>query len=108
MNKSLWHKVRDLWRADLFTPKDFLRRALVICVVFLAAHLAGLREFTSVLNGTVGSLAVSRETAVFLGLFYIIVYLAFVILVPTLLLAAAILVFWQRFLRRSGKQATLG
>ena len=44
-------------QAEFLSPKDLLQRAGAISVLFLVAHLAGLREFTSVLNGTVGSVA---------------------------------------------------
>jgi hypothetical protein len=60
-------------------------------VLFLIAHLAGLREFTSVLNGTVGSTGVAPDTAALLGLGYIGLYLMFVLAVPVLVLAAGIL-----------------
>ncbi len=100
MKKSVWQRLRELWHADFFTPKDLLCRAFVICLAYLGVHLAGLREYTSILNGTVGSLAAGRELSDFLGVLYIVVYLAFVILAPSLVLAAAILAFWRRLARR--------
>ena len=41
MSRNLWHHIAALWRAELFSPKDFLRRAVVVAVIFLAVHLAG-------------------------------------------------------------------
>ncbi len=87
-------------RAEFLSPKDLLQRAGVIGLLFLVAHLAGLREFTSVLNGTVGSVAVNVKLGTFLAAVYILLYLAFVILVPVLVLAAAMLTVWQRCTRK--------
>ena len=97
MSQSFRSRVAALWRAEFCSPKDFLRRAVVICVLFLIAHLAGLREFTSLLNGTTASLELGRQLSVTLGLSYIVLYLAFILLVPILILAAIILALWRKF-----------
>lgn len=89
-----------LQRAEFLSPKDLLQRACAISVIFLLQHLAGLREYTSVLNGTVGSVALGWKLSGFLAIIYIASYLALVILVPVMVLAAIIIVIWQR---RSGK-----
>jgi membrane protein implicated in regulation of membrane protease activity len=96
MIKLLWQKLALFRRAEFLSPRDLLQRALGISVLFLLAHLAGLREFTSVLNGTVGSVAAGWKLSSFLALIYILLYLAFVILVPVLVLAAMILTVWRR------------
>jgi hypothetical protein len=109
MNKSGWQLLRKLWRAELLSPKDFVRRAVLIGGVFALARLAGLREFTSILNGTTGSVELSWGLSAVLGVTYIVVYLAFVILVPTLVIAAAISAAWQRlalFRRRKSARVT--
>jgi hypothetical protein len=67
-----------------------------LTVLFIIANLAGLREFTSVLNGTIGSTNLDWQTAAFLGAAYIFIYLAFVLGAPILILAAGILKLWQR------------
>jgi len=105
VNWSLLQRIRSLWRADFLSPKDFARRAAVISIVFLIVQLAGLKEFTSILNGTTGSVELSWGTAAFLGLAYVFAYLAFVLLVPTLLLAAAMLIVWKR-LRQRNREST--
>jgi len=97
MNKGFWQKSRELWRAELFSPKGFVQRAILICVAFAVVHLLGLREFTSVLNGTTGSVEMGRGESAMLGFIYILSYLAFVLLVPILLLAAAIFAGWKKF-----------
>jgi len=87
MNLSFF---RRFGRAKFLTPKDFLLRAAVITAFFLIAHLAGLREYTSFLSGTVASPDMGWQQAAFFGLVYLILYFAFVLLVPILLLAALV------------------
>ena len=91
-------RLAALWRAKFFSPKDFVRRALIIALLFGVAHLFGLKEFTSILNGTTGSVALGWTTSVLLGLTYVFLYIAFVLLVPIFLLTAAILFVWARIL----------
>ena len=45
-------------------------------------------------------MAVSWEVSALLGLLYVVIYLAFVILVPVLILAASILTIWQSIRRK--------
>ena len=78
------------------SPRYLLEWAAMLTVLFIIVQLAGLREFTSVLNGTIGSTKLSWQTASF-GAVYILVYLGFVIVVPISILAAGILKMWQRF-----------
>ncbi len=103
MMRTLCNRLARLWRADFCSPKDFVRRALLITVTFLAVHLAGLREFTSILTGTAGSTKLGWGACAFLGLTYIVAYLAFVLLVPSLLLAAGLLVLWRRWRTRGSR-----
>ena len=105
MIKNLWRSLGLFRRAEFLSPRDLLQRAGAISVLFLAVHLAGLREFTSVLNGTIGSVAAGWKLSGFLALIYILLYLAFVILVPVLVLAATLLVVWQRFRRKKEKSS---
>lgn len=83
-------------RAEFLSARDMIQRAAAISGLFLAVHLAGFQEFTGILNGTIGSLALGWELSAILAFFYIVLYLAFIILVPVLVLAAAILMVWQR------------
>src|SRR5208282_3909504 len=84
MTKDFWRRLGLFRRAEFLSVRDLLQRAVAISVLFLAAHLAGLREFTSVLNGTIGSVAAGWKLSSFLALIYIFLYLAFVIVVPVL------------------------
>ena len=87
--------------ADFFSPKDFVRHAVLILIVFGLLHVAGLREYTSFLNGTTGSLNMNPQNAALLGLVYLLAYMAAILLVPILLIAAAISATWQNLARRS-------
>ncbi len=98
MIKSFWK------RADFLSPRDLLQRAGVIIFAFLLAHLCGLREFTSVLNGTVGSVAVGWRLSMFFGLIYLVLYMAVVVLVPIMILAAIILTAIDRLVKRVRNQ----
>jgi hypothetical protein len=93
---TFWQRIRRFWRADIFSPRGFLLRAGVIGAAFLALHLAGLRDYASVLNGTVGPASTGWKTSAFLGVAYLVVYMALVILAPILILAAGILSLWHR------------
>src|SRR5947208_9226207 len=85
---SFLQRLAKLWRVRFFSPKDFVRRALIICLLFGLAHLLGLKEFTSVLNGTTGSLALGWTISAILGLTYVLLYVAFVLLFPIFFLTA--------------------
>jgi len=101
MIKIFWQKLALFRREEFLSARDLLQRAAVICGLFLIAHLAGLREFTSVLNGTMGSTAVGVTLGTFLAAVYILLYLAFVVLVPVLILAAMLLAAGQRCIREA-------
>jgi hypothetical protein len=106
MIKTFWHKLAIFQKAEFLSARDLWQRACALSVLFLLAHLAGLREFTSVLNGTVGSTAVDAKLGAFLAAVYILLYLAFVILVPVLILAAILLMVWQRCVRKEENYPT--
>ncbi|HEY1789803.1 MAG TPA: hypothetical protein VGJ73_16770 [Verrucomicrobiae bacterium] len=89
-------------RGEFLSPRDLIQRAAAISGLFLLLHLAGFREFTGILNGTIGSLALGWKLSTFLAIFYIVIYLAFVIVVPVLVLAAGILMVWGRIRKKTG------
>ena len=101
MNKLSWKKPAIFQRAEFLSAKDMLQRAAAISGLFLLVHLARFREFTGILNGTIGSLALGWNLSAFLAVVYILLYLAFVILVPVLVLAALILSIWQCLQQKS-------
>jgi hypothetical protein len=83
-------------KGPLPSPGYFLEWAAFLTVLYVMASLAGMREYTSVLNGTIGSTTLSWQTAAFLGAAYVFVYLAFILGAPILVLAALMLKLWQR------------
>jgi len=100
MKKLSWEKTAIFHRAKFLSAKDMLQRAAATSGLFLLVHLAGFREFTGVLNGTIGSLALGWNLSAFLAVIYILLYLAFVILVPVLILAAVILAIRRRCIQK--------
>ncbi len=83
-------------KGPLPSPGYFLEWAAFLTILYILVNLAGMRQFTSVLNGTIGSTTLSWQTASFLGAAYVFVYLAFILGAPILVLAALILKLWQR------------
>lgn len=100
MKISLHNKPAIFKRAEFLSARDMVQRAAAISGLFLIVHLAGFREFTGILNGTIGSVALGWSLSTFLAVIYIVLYLAFVILVPVLVLAAALLTVWRRVCRK--------
>ena len=72
---------------------------MLLAVVYGVAHAAGLREYTSILCG----MPPGSGWRSFLGAAYILLYLGFVIVVPILVLGAAIFALLLRWL--PGKKA---
>jgi hypothetical protein len=91
--------IASFWHAKFFSPKDLVCRAAIIAVIYAMVNVAGLREYTSILNGTVGSTEISRGLAAFLGVGYVCAYLAFVLLVPVFLIAAGLVAAWEKWRR---------
>jgi hypothetical protein len=97
--RSLFAQIKSFWRADFLSPKDLVRRALLLAVLYGVVSAFGLREFTTILNGTMGSVALGWHLSAFFGLLYIASYLAFVLGTPTMLIAAGILFLWKKVVK---------
>jgi hypothetical protein len=80
--------------ADFLAPKDFVRHAGLIGLLFLAAHICGLREFTSIISGTMAEPRLGSDVCALLGWGYAALYFAAVVLAPILLIAAGGLKLW--------------
>lgn len=76
-------------RLRLVSPPGFVVAALILGALYGAAHLAGLREDTTILSGSAPP--GGGADAIALGLVYIALHFGFVIGAPVLVLAAAIL-----------------
>jgi hypothetical protein len=98
MIANVLRRICELTRAPWFTPAHFVKVAFVIAFIFALAHACGLRQFTSILNGTVGSLELGWTMSAALGVFYVLCWLAFVLFVPVLLMAAALLPIIEKWL----------
>jgi len=91
MMAKVLRKICEATGAPWFTPAHFVKLAFVIAFIFTLAHVFGLRQFTSILNGTVGSLELGWTLSAMLGVLYVLSWLGFILFVPILLLAAALL-----------------
>jgi hypothetical protein len=92
------------WHAPFLSPKDLARSAILIALLYGILTAAGLREYTSILSGTVGSIELGWQISAFLGFAYLFAYLAFVLVAPVLLIAAVLLWFWQKLFQRSPRE----
>lgn len=74
--------------------------ALLIAAAYHTCHALGWREHTSLLSGTPPVAGVSFGTAVWQGGVYGLLYFAYVLLAPILVIAAALATLAAIFLRR--------
>jgi hypothetical protein len=96
MTKNLNPWWRGVLRFELFSPRGFLICAATLALAFAVCHVAGLREYTSILCGQAPTGSYADWWAIHLGMAYVVFYFAFVLVVPILVLAAGILAFLQR------------
>jgi hypothetical protein len=94
--KSCFALLRKVWKADAFSPTAFIARAVIITVFYCASELAGLREYTTFLSGTSANLNVTWQTAATYGLVHLMLYMAFILLVPVSLITAGLLHLWNK------------
>jgi hypothetical protein len=94
--KTVFELLRRVWKADAFSPTAFVVRAVIISVFYCLSELAGLREYTTFLSGTSANLNVSWQTAATLGLIHLLLYVAFILLVPASLITASLLLLWGK------------
>ena len=94
--KAKSDKFDRLVGADFFSPKDFVRHAVLIVVLFAVVHLFGLREYTSIISGTMASPTLGAETCTLLAIIYMVFYFGAVVLAPVLLIAAGLLLLWEK------------
>ena len=86
--------------------RRFVAYAALLAALFFLAHLAGFREYASVLSGT-GEYAL---WPMFRGVVYILLYFGFIGLNPVLMIAAALVktFAWLRNRRSIGAKALRG
>lgn len=100
--------VRRVFGGSIFSPKGLLAWAVILGVVFLACHLAGLREYTTIISGTAPTGDVSDRVAPALAAAYVVVYLAFIIVAPILVLAAGIFLGLDLIIPRRDRARSAG
>jgi len=96
MNAVLRYAGR-LWKTDPFSPRAFILRAVLITLLFCISKFLGLRDYTTFLSGTSANLDMSWQTASFLGLIHLLLYVALILLVPISLITAGLLAAWNRW-----------
>lgn len=89
-------KVWNSLRAVFLSPKDLVRHAVLIMALFGVAHLAGLREFTTIITGTLAAPSLGAGWCAVLGAGYMALYFGTVVLTPILLIAAGLLFLWEK------------
>ena len=97
--KTAFGLLRRTWQADAFSPTAFVARAVIIAVCYCLSEVAGLREYTTFLSGTSANLNVSWQTAATFGLIHLLLYVAFILLVPVSLITAGLLLLWNKWRR---------
>ena len=88
--------IRRIWRAPLFSPTGLLSRAVLLTVIYLGLHLAGWREYTSILCGTAPTGNLNDHYTQVAGLIYVLLYFTVVFGVPILVLAVGLLAVVER------------
>jgi len=106
--KAAFACLRHLWKAEIFSPAALVLRAILIAMLFCASELLGLREYTTFLSGTSGNVNLSWNTTSLLGLIHLLLYVAFILLVPILLITAGLLAAWNRWNSRRTYEHRLG
>ena len=95
--KAAYRRMHD---TKLCSPGGFASRAGLILVSFLVAHLAGLREYASILSGTMPQGLFGRAVDQFLAVSYIVLYLGAVVVAPILAIAALVFFALEKGLDR--------
>ena len=95
--KTILRMLKSLWKADTFSAGAFVGRAAILAVLYAVSRLAGLQEYASFLSGTSANLNLSWQTAAALGSVHLLLYVAFILLVPIFLITAGLLFAWDRW-----------
>lgn len=87
--------ITAIWQAKPFTAESFLRRAVITSLCYGLSCLLGLREFTTFLSGTSAHPTWPWQLTAAIGCMHLILYVAFILLVPIWLIAAGLLLAWR-------------
>lgn len=78
-------------RSPFLSPAGLLVRAGAAALAYWILHLAGLRDYATVLSGGLPSADASPGVASILGMLYVLFYFGWVVAVPVMVLASGIL-----------------
>ena len=106
MGESKRGRLGRWWHAPVWSPTGFLVRAVLVSVVFVALHAAGLRAYTDFVSGTVRTIGGNRYAALAAGVTYMIFTFAFYVLAPVLGIGAGVLAALERALARRGSNSS--
>jgi hypothetical protein len=84
-----------------------LVRALVLAVFYGAVHVAGWRQYTSFLCGTVEMVGGAVSWTACAGAVYLVAYLGAVVLAPILAIAAGLLWLWNTRVPVAGRKESV-
>ena len=101
-------RIRSILSPPLLSPGGLIVRAAWLWAAYLAAHIAGLREATSIICGTMPTGTPEDPWRAALGAGYVILYLAAVLAAPVLALAGvlfAALIPATRTIKGTGRQS---
>ncbi len=96
----LKYAYRSMQQTPRCSPAGFMIWVGIIWVSFAIAHVAGLREHTSWLSGTVPEGSFGRNVGVALGATYIVLYFAAVVVAPVSTIASIIFLALERGVAR--------
>ena len=84
-------------KAPFLSPAGLFASAVAIAATYFLMDMLGLREYATVLSGSVPDGWASPDVARVLGAWYVICYFACLVISPILLLASALLALGARF-----------
>jgi hypothetical protein len=82
---------RAFFNTDIFSPKGFYLRALLILLVFFLLDATGFRKYAMLISGTSPVGDPQSMTTQLCAVLYLLFYFGAVILTPVLLIASVIL-----------------
>ncbi len=83
-------------RAPWHSPVGLILHGLLFLVLFLACHLAGWRECTTILSGTSPTGDIADKSAQLRGILYVLTWFGMLLLTPIFLIAAALVALYNR------------
>lgn len=86
--------LRRSWKfpgSGILSPRGLVLMAVVIGAVFTVCEIAGLREHTTIISGTLATPDGSAQSSAILAAIYMLAWFGFVLAVPILLLTAGML-----------------